>query len=161
MFFLFNVVGFESVEFVLDVANQLLYFARVNNAKVLIDSKWNLAAKFLEQQGGCSQLAYLVDLELFSLSFHFFEENGQVLWDLVRAHEIGSVFTSVKFLAKVFAHLVDLADGSREVEVRLFNILKANAAQHFKLLISALLVASFLVFGQLDRFQVFPVTDPL
>jgi len=48
LFFLFSVVGFESVEFVLDVANQLLYFAGVNDAQVLIDSEWYLAAQFFE-----------------------------------------------------------------------------------------------------------------
>ncbi len=94
---MFIVVGFESIEFEFDVAKQLLYFAGVNDAQVLINSVGHLAAKFFEHLIGCSQLANLVDLELFGLSLHFFEENSEVLRDFFRAHEIRGIFTSVKF----------------------------------------------------------------
>jgi len=86
IFFLFIVVRFKRVEFQLDVADQLPYFAGVNNAQVLIYRVGYLAANFFELLGGSSELAYLVDLEFFCLSFHFFEENRQVLWNLFRAH---------------------------------------------------------------------------
>jgi hypothetical protein len=158
-FFLFIVVSFESIEFVFDVAKQLLYLAGVHDAQVLINSVGHLAAKFFEHLGGCSQLANLIDLELFGLSFHFFEENSEVLRDFIRAHEIRGVFAGVKFRAKVFAHLVNLANSSGVIEIRFLGVFEANAAQDFELLISALLVASFLIFSQLDRLHVFPIAD--
>lgn len=118
-----------------------------------------MGAQLLEPGGANSQLPHLVDLEFFGLTLHLLEEDAQVNWDLIVTNQVVGVLSNVKLLAKLLAHLVDLADGVGVLHVGLLGVLEPNRAENLKLFVDSLIVLSFLLFSEVELFLVFSIGD--
>jgi len=119
----------------------------------------HLGKQVLKLLGTCSQLPYLINLELVSLSLHLGQKNCQIGWNAVRPNQILRVLTNIELFAQFFTHLVDIFDGFRVLVVDFLGVFKTDCAQDFQLVVCPPFIYFFLIVFQLKVIMVLFVSD--
>jgi len=87
------------------------------------------------------------------------QENRQILWDFISSYQICSIGSRVELLAEILAQLVNLGNGIRESNIRIFGIIETNCSQALQLIFFTCLINVFFFFGKLNAFIGFKITD--
>ena len=103
----------------------------------------------------------MLDLEPFGLLLHILEEDGKIGRNSIRTLQVLDIVTGVKFLAKVFAHRLNIDDSLWEPDIGLTCVLETDRTQDFELFVLALGVSFFVFFLHFDRFLGLAVCDSL
>jgi len=87
------------------------------------------------------------------------QENGQVFWDFIRTNKVGSIWTCVKFLTKVFAHLVNLRNRIGESNIRVLGVVETNCSETLKFIFFSGFIDVLFFFSQFNALTGLKITD--